>query len=103
MAPPTGTYVDLVTGQTVNGPVQAGGNFSWYNSNTNPQSYCTVTNVGTWCQYSSYGPIGADSSAAAVAKSGLSTGAYNFACPCCRANNPSVGVHGPHPKPPHEK
>jgi hypothetical protein len=98
MAPPSGTYVDIVHGNTVNGPVQTGGPFSWYNSGGNPN--CTVTNVGTWCDKSSYGPIGAGLSVSAQALSGLTTGSYGFACACCLLGSPSVGVHGGHPVPP---
>ena len=98
MAPPSGTYVDIVHGNTVNGPVQAGGSFSWYNSGGNPN--CTVTNVGSWCGHSSYGPIGEGQSAPASALSGLGTGSYGFTCPCCLNGSGSVGVHGGHTGPP---
>jgi hypothetical protein len=90
MSVPDGTYVDIVSGLTFNGPVMASGAFSWYNSGQNPN--CTVTGLSAWCENSSYGPIAGGRWVAAKVKL-VSTGFYSFACPCCQAGNPSVGVH----------
>jgi hypothetical protein len=90
--PPADPYVNIQTA-AVSGTIDSGDPFSWYNPTSGS---CTVSNVSSWCTASSYGPIAAGQSASATAKSGLSTGTYNFTCPCCQSAQPSVHVTGGH-------
>ena len=95
MTPPAQPYITIQTAR-VSGTISVGGTFSWYNSGTSP---CTVSNVSPWCTASSYGPIAPGGSASATVNSAISAGSYSFACPCCEVNQPSIGIHGGHPKP----
>jgi hypothetical protein len=94
MAPPTGPYVNIQSGFT-SGTIAAGQPFSWYNSGA---GNCTVSNVGTWCTASSYGPITGGQSMSATVKTGIPTNNYNFTSPC-NQGNAVVHVVGTHPDP----
>jgi hypothetical protein len=95
---PAQPYIDLVTG-TTHGTIDSGGSFSWYNSKAAGGSACSVSNVGTWCTASSYGPINAQASMSASVTSGIATGSYSWVCPCCEVGSPRAPIQGGHTKP----
>jgi hypothetical protein len=86
--PPSPPYINIQTAAVV-GTIESGASFHWYN----PTSVsCTVSNVGSWCTQSSYGPIPPGASLAATVKSGITPGNYPFTCPCTQIGEPSVHV-----------
>ena len=93
MAPPNPPYVNIQTGFT-DGTINANGQFYWWNSGG---GNCTVSNVGSWCTQSTYGPMAGGQSMQATV-SNVSTGSYSYSSPCQQTNQP-VRVIGGHPTP----
>jgi hypothetical protein len=87
---PAEPYVNIQTG-AVYGTITSGGTFSWYNPTA---ANCTVSNVGSWCTESSYGPIPPGASVFATVKPGLVPGNYPFTCPCTQVGQPSIHISG---------
>jgi len=92
MAPPAQPYVVIQSGLTM-GMIILNAPFSWYNSGGGS---CTVSNVGNWCQNSSYGPI---AGGASVQATPTVMGNFSYTSPCCQANNPVIHVNPIHPAP----
>lgn len=86
MAPPAQPYIVIQSGLTM-GTIYVDSPFSWYNSGS---GNCTVSNVGSWCENSSYGPIAGGGSASATP---TTSGSYSYLSPCCQANNPVIHVN----------
>jgi hypothetical protein len=82
-----------VNNGTQNGTIASNSSFDWENTSTTGS--CEVTDVGDWCEQSSYTVPQAASATSPGKKSAITlnvTGDFGFTCPCCDDPMPRIHV-----------